>query len=64
MSTNPNQILSEKIIKELLQKGLISKASEKAVMQGISQGTIKEADWKTYLQATIANTKTATDETK
>lgn len=65
MSTkNPNQLLSEEITKELLDKSLIDKTSEKKIIQAISQGTMKESDWKVFLEEIINKPKTAPDENK
>jgi hypothetical protein len=66
MSTpNPNQLLAQEITKLLIEKGLIDKLAEKKISQAIAQGTIKESDWKVYLEEMIYKRPTASsDETK
>lgn len=60
----PNQILSEQIVKQLLEKELIDKSSEKRIIQAISQGTIKESEWKVFLEENIHIPQTPCDENK
>ena len=50
--------------KELLEKGLIDKSSEKKFLKGLSQGLYKEADWKTLLEEVINKPKPDSDETQ
>ena len=61
---NPNEILADQINKELLEKGLIDKSSEKKFLKGLSQGLYKEADWKTLLEEVINKPKPDSDETQ
>lgn len=65
MSTkNPNEVLSEQITAQLLEKNLIDKSSEKKIMHAISQGTIRESDWKVFLEEVINKPKASPDENK
>lgn len=62
---NPNQVLSQEITKLLIEKGLIDKLAEKKISQAIAQGTIKESDWKVYLEEMLYKPSTSSsDETK
>lgn len=61
---NPNDILADVIAKKLIEKGLIDKSSEKSFIKGISQGSYKEADWKTLLEEVINKPKPDSDEIK
>lgn len=61
---NPNDILADEIAKKLIEEGLIDKSSEKSFIKGISQGSYKEADWKTLLEEVINKPKPDSDEIK
>lgn len=61
---NPNDILADEIAKKLIEEGLIDKSSEKSFVKGISQGSYKEADWKTLLEEVINKPKPDSDEIK
>lgn len=65
MSTkNPNEVLSEQITAQLLEKNLIDKTSVKKITQAISQGTIRESEWKVFLEEVINKPKTSPNENK
>jgi hypothetical protein len=63
-TTNPNDQLAEQISKELVEKGLIPQASLKKITQSIGQGTIKDSEWKVFLEEIINKPKTLPNETK
>jgi len=61
---NPNQTLSEQITKKLIEKGLVSKSSEKKIAQALNQGTMRESDWKVFLEEIINTPKNESNENK
>ena len=61
---NPNDTLADEIAKKLISEGLIDKSSEKSFIKSVSQGSFKEADWKTFLEEVINKPKPASDEIK
>lgn len=61
---NPNQTLSEQITKKLIEKGLVSRSSEKKITQALNQGTMRESDWKVFLEEVINTPKNASNENK
>ena len=63
-ATNPNDQLAEQISKELVEKGLIPQSSQKKITQNIGQGTIKDSEWKVFLEEIINKPKTPPNETK
>ena len=63
-SPNPNQTLSEQITKKLIEKGLVSQSSEKKITQALNHGTMKDSDWKVFLEEVINSPKSASNENK
>lgn len=63
-ANNPNEILAEQIAEKLLEEGLIDKSSAKKFINGLSQGSYKESDWKTLLEEVIHKPKPNADETQ
>ena len=63
-SPSPSQTLSEQIAKELLAKGLLPAAAQKKFIQALSEGTLRESDWKVYLEENINKPKTPDNEIK
>lgn len=61
---NPNQSLAEQITKELLKKKLVDTPSEKNILKGISEGTIRESEWKVFLEEVINQPAKSSDENK
>jgi hypothetical protein len=61
---NPNEQLADQISKELIEKGLIPQTSQKKIVQCITQGTMKDSDWKVFLEEIINKPKTNQNETK
>ena len=64
MNQNPNELLAGQITKQLLHLKLIDSAAEKKFTQAIGQGTLRESDWKLYLEEALNKQNTPTDETK
>ncbi|MDO6435587.1 hypothetical protein Q4E93_33545 [Flavitalea sp. BT771] len=64
MNQNPNELLAVQITKELLRLKLIDPAAEKKFTQAIGQGTLRESDWKLYLEEEVNKQNTPTDEAK
>jgi len=49
VSKTPNQILAEEIVSALKEAGVLSESSVKSFEKKISEGQIKESDWKVEL---------------
>jgi hypothetical protein len=52
--SNNNQKIAKSIVQKLVDEKLIA-ADEKQIESKIEQGTIKESDWKIYLESQIRN---------
>lgn len=62
--SNNNKTVAEEIVKQLKEKELIS-VDESNIENQITNGTIKESDWKLIFEQQIKNTeKQDTNETK
>ncbi len=54
--SNNNKTVAEEIVKQLKEKELIS-ADESNIENQITNGTIKESDWKLIFEQQIKNTE-------
>ena len=61
---NPNDVLADQIAKKLIDDNLVDKSVEKKFIKGLSQGSLKESDWKTFLEEVINQPKPDSNETE
>ncbi len=54
---SPNSILAEKIVSELVAQQLIPAEKRIEIARSLETGTLKEADWRLYIDLAIPPTK-------
>ena len=59
---NPNELLAVQIFQQLLQAGLIADDNQAGFVKNLSQGTLKDGDWKITLEQ-VLHTHPPTNET-
>jgi hypothetical protein len=64
MSESPDKIVTEKIIVDLANKGLLNDASRTILSRRLLAGDINSEDWRVLVEKDIAKSKEKSDDAK